>query len=99
MGCLTVTVTPVPLHNLQVSADNGNDIHVTIGCRNTAVTVQKEARNVRPEVDVTNRNAKLMITAALICVTSAGDMYEYFYVTEGPLIVEDGYFKVRRFEV
>lgn len=37
----------------------------------------------------------LTIEVALVCTASYVDLYEYFYVQEGPLKVKEGYFLVR----
>lgn len=94
MGCLKIEVRLVPGTPTRVTADCRNHIDVAVACQN-GMDVTARCKNGMV-VDVQNRNTRISITAALVCMVSALDVYEYFYVTEGPLEVEEGYFKVKR---
>lgn len=94
MGCLTINVRKVPATTARVTADCRNHMDVAVACQN-GMDVTARCKNSMV-VDVQNRNTRISITAALVCMVSALDVYEYFYVTEGPLEVEEGYFKVKR---
>lgn len=108
IGCLTLRTAPISVPNyckasaekvdnpVTVQADSANTpVYIHIGNENGRVTCWTVSQNVLPKVEKRNQNIKVNITAALVCQVSLG-VYEYFYVTEGPLIVEEGFFKVRR---
>ena len=108
IGCLTVRVNPISVPDccsvsaestgepISLSADSANTtVYIHVGNKNEEVTCAVISQNTPPRLEGKGQNIKIKITAALICQVSLG-VYEYFYVVEGPLVVEEGYFKVRR---
>ena len=59
------------------------------------ITLTAQNRN-ELYVDAECKNTGLKITAALVCHVGAAGLYQRFYVTEGPFVVENGYFMVRK---
>lgn len=106
MGCLTVNIESIhsPLNStavgknreMSVSTANMNGIEADSDNRNVCLLVDTDNDNTLLILGNNPKNKKVSITAALVCQVSLGGKYEYFYVTEGPLIVEEGYFRVRR---
>ena len=108
MGCLTVNVSSISTPDYcKASASDAGDhlnlhaassnvpVHVSTSNRNTGLTISRSPRNTTLRLSRTPKNVKVNITIALVCQVSLG-VYEYFYVTEGPLVVEEGFFKVKR---
>lgn len=106
MGCLTVNIESIqsPLSStaegkneeLSVSTTSMNGIEVDSNNKNVCLLMDADNDNALLILGNNPKNKKVSITAALVCQVSLSGKYEYFYVTEGPLIVEEGYFKVRR---
>lgn len=106
MGCLTVNIESLqsPLSStavgknkeLSVLTTNMNGIEVDSDNRNVCLLIDADNDNALLILGNNPKNKKVSITAALVCQVSLSGKYEYFYVTEGPLIVEEGYFKVKR---
>ena len=94
MGCLTIRATMVPC-DVHISAENKNWIDISAQKVGDGLTLTAECKNVKPIISATNKNTRLKLTAGLVCGIDL-DIYEFLYVNEGPLIVEDGYLKVRR---
>ena len=108
MGCLTVTVNSISTpdyckasaskvgDSLAISAENLNTIvYINASNRNTGLIISSVPQNTSVGLSKTAKNVSVNITIALVCQVSLG-VYEYFYVTEGPLVVEEGFFKVKR---
>jgi hypothetical protein len=80
-------------------------LHITVVCKNALLKIKAECLNAinvicypknKPVyIDYSNKNVTLQLSVALVCQVSL-DIYEYFYVKEGPLLVEEGYFRVRK---
>lgn len=68
---------------------------LTISAKAVPSDLQIAAENKNTGLTLTakNKNVRLTLTAALVCGIGL-DKYEFLYVDEGPLIVEDGYLKV-----
>lgn len=60
-----------------------------MGC----LTISARAVPCDIHIAAENKNVRLKLTAGLVCGVGL-DKYEFLYVDEGPLIVEDGYLKV-----
>ena len=108
MGCLTVTAISKssPCHCTasvaegvgSIKADSRNQntiIYIKLTSRNESIKVQHQREGDRISVRCGNRNIKVTVTAALACNVGIGE-YEFFLVTQGPLIVQDGYFIVKK---
>lgn len=107
MGCLNVQVTNNTVCDIKVNATQKNTtlnvtatskntpVNVDAECLNTPIHLNTSCKNTPLKVHTENRNKKLTITISLVCQVSL-DKWEYFLVTEGPFIVENGYFKVRK---
>lgn len=95
MGCLEVTIKPVPLHNVAVETENLNELDVVLSNKND-ISVDVANKNTMPTVTAVNKNVDINVVIALVCQVSLSGKYEYFYVTEGPFVVENGYFMVSR---
>ena len=96
MGCLNVTVRLAPKPSVKAEVENRNDLSVDVVNAGNGLDVAVENKNTTPSVSVVNKNVRLNVTVALICRVSITEKYEYFYVTDGPFVVENGYFLVRR---
>lgn len=106
MRCLTVNIESIqsPLSStavgknkeLSVLTTNMNGIEADSDNSNVCLLIDADNDNTLLILGNNPNNKKVSITAALVCQVSLGGKYEYFYVTEGPLIVEEGYFRVRR---
>lgn len=94
MGCLTISATMVPC-DVTITAENKNGLAISAEKVGDGLTLTAETKNVKPTISATNKNTLLKLTAGLVCGIDL-DIYEFLYVNEGPLIVEDGYLKVRR---
>ena len=94
MGCLTISATMVPC-DITIAAENKNGIDISAQKVGDGLTLTAECKNVKPIISATNKNTRLTLTAGLVCGIDL-DIYEFLRVNEGPLIVEDGYLKVRR---
>lgn len=108
MGCLTVNINQICASDAcQVSAEDkgtridcdavpcGPFVNAQVDNRNKELESTARAKVYTFSLGKKGKNIEIGITAALVCRVSLGE-YEYFYVTEGPLIVEEGYFRVRR---
>ncbi len=106
MGCLTVTVqsqqtpcictaeTAEGVGSIEVDTENQNTpLRVRRLCRNKNIRLKYLRAGQRILVEKSNRNINIKVTAALACNIGTGD-YEFFLVTQGPFIVQDGYFLV-----
>ena len=62
-----------------------------MGC----LTISAKAVPCDIHIAAENKNVRLKLTAGLVCGVDL-DTYEFLRVNEGPLIVEDGYLKVKR---
>lgn len=93
MGCLTISATIVP-SDLRIAAESKNTV-VEISARmiGDGLTLTAENKNTGLTLTAENKNVSLKLTAGLVCGVGL-DKYEFLYVDEGPLIVEDGYLKV-----
>lgn len=94
MGCLTISATMVPC-DVTITAENRNGLAISAQKVGDGLTLTAECKNVKPIIVATNKNTELTLTAGLVCGIDL-DIYEFLLVNEGPLIVEDGYLKVRR---
>lgn len=92
MGCLTLSVIPVPTHNVRIIAGSNYSCAINAESRNVAVTLGGDAVNDIPVIHF-QRIGGAGVTAALVCRTSLGDT-EFLYVTDGVLMVTDGYLRV-----
>lgn len=104
IGCLTVVTgcanvgATCNMHGCNISAEAYAD------CKNKAVSVIADGqngldvladnKNTAISIGIDACNVKIEVSAALVCYV--GGDYELFYVTEGPLIVTDGYFMVNK---
>ena len=81
---------------MQVLTDDVNGILVIdiLGISKRMSTAA-ECRNTRVDIGTANRNGSISISAALVCSVGL-NRWEYFYVEEGPVIVEDGYIVVQK---
>lgn len=70
---------------LSVSATSSN------GC----LSVEATCTNMDVRCSTSSLNTKLTLSAYLVCGVSF-NQYEYFNVQEGPFIVQEGYFKVKK---
>lgn len=95
MGCLEFTITPVPLHNVEIETENRNDIALVTKNKND-IHVEVENKNSTPTIEVVKKNVKIDIVVALVCQVSLSGKYQYFYVTDMPFVVENGYFMVSK---
>lgn len=66
-----------------------------VSSRNTPLNCRVECMNVSMGIDTRNKNAKMSVTASLVCDAWESD-YEVFYVQEGAFMVQEGYFMVRK---
>lgn len=68
---------------------------LTISAKAVPSDLQIAAENKNTGVEISARKVGdgLTLTAGLVCGVGL-DKYEFLYVDEGPLIVEDGYLKV-----
>lgn len=108
MGCLTVNISSVSVPNAcRANAAGLNSGVAVMGDAVNWLTPQAIGRNKDVVSDAIPTNTTIIlsnksvgmavaITAALVCEVAPMGDYEYFYVTEGPLIVQDGYFMVKR---
>ena len=106
MGCLKATATLLNTDGIDVSAQNMNtgvmvtsqclnELHVSAECKNTHIVVEAVPLNTPISAQVQVMNTGIRVRAALICSVSLGE-YETVYVDEGPLLVEEGYLRVRK---
>jgi hypothetical protein len=107
MGCLTVNISSVSIPDACKASAAGmnSEVAVTgdalnwlsaIACnRNKDIDSNAVPANTTLITTKISKGMAIAITAALVCEVVSGD-YEYFYVTEGPLVVQDGYFMVKR---
>lgn len=94
MGCLTISARFVPC-DMVITAENRNSLAISAEKVGSGLTLEAEAKNVKPVLTAENKNTQLKLSAGLVCGIDL-DIYEFLYVDEGPLIVEDGYLKVRK---
>ena len=94
MGCLTIRATIVP-SDIHIAAECKNGIDISAQKVGDGIALTAECKNEKPIISATNKNTRLTLTAGLVCGIDL-DIYEFLRVNEGPLIVEDGYLKVRR---
>lgn len=93
MGCLTISAKAVP-SDLQIAAENKNTgVEISARKVGNGLTLTAENKNTGLTLTAKNKNVRLTLTAGLVCGIGL-DKYEFLYVDEGPLIVEDGYLKV-----
>ena len=106
MGCLKATATLLNTDGIAASAQNMNtgitataqclnDLHVSAECKNTHIVVEAVPLNTPIKAKAQVMNTGIHVRAALICSVSMG-IYETVYVEDGPLLVEDGYLRVRK---
>ena len=108
MGCLTVHISqPFIPNTCRVDVEsacntiscNAQNKNCTVGLyksnRNTGVTAEAISKNAPVKFNKANKNVKVNISIALVCQVSLG-VYEYLYVTDGPLLVVNGYLMVRK---
>lgn len=73
--------------------------HKSLSLKAASSTIFKVVARLfnKPSIQLksSNRNIHLSLSVALVCQVSLGK-YEYFYVVDTPLVVKDGYFKVRK---
>lgn len=107
MGCLNVQIENRTLCDVAVNTIEKN-VHpiVFLENKNTALSVETNGlhynmlittENKNKEVSVTTvaKEPTIQITVGLVCQVSL-EVYKTFYVSEGPFIVEEGYFKVAK---
>lgn len=108
MGCLTVHISqPIIPNTCRVEVENGNSavdcitqnkngsLSLYVSSKNADIDADTAIKNVPISFRSDNKNIKINITAALVCQVSIG-VYEYLYVTDGPLLVVNGYLIVKK---
>ena len=106
MGCLVYSVENKTICDLKVNAKpQGSGLDISVGKipsisvyvanKNVPVNIYIINTNTSVDTSTTNKNTGVNIMTGLICRVNL-DRWEAFYVTQGPLIVENGYFKVGR---
>lgn len=95
MGCLTFTATLIPPAEVSITAENENEFQLSAVRIGSEVFITAETKNTIPVITAESENTDVSITAGLVCQVNLG-MYECFYVTDGPLIVENGYLRVKK---
>jgi hypothetical protein len=107
MGCLIFNIENRTIQDVVASAENLNsDLTTLVVCENTVILfnakaknhgIQANAGNKNVEINLgkTNHNVQISINAGLVCGTGL-NMYEILYVSEGPLMVEEGYLRVKK---
>ena len=104
MGCLSISVQNLTIKSLVVDVGTNNQVsanatgyneplYVQIKDNNTPVTITAAIYNSKPRINCAPRNKKLTITAGLVCGVGL-DLWEFFDVTQGHLVVENGHLKV-----
>ena len=83
--------TPVTLDAQPVD----NRFCVKASDMNATITINAQCLTRPMQLCVHNANVTLDISASLICKVGS-DEWEYFLVTQGPFVVEDGYFLVKK---
>ena len=83
-------------NGISVSVEKKNDISVDVDNAGNGLDVEIENKNSTPTVEIEGRNIHIEVVIALVCWVSLKEKYEYFYVSEGPFVVKDGYFMVSR---
>ena len=68
-------------------------LNILIKCVNDFLSVKLKSCNTSPSAVVHDSASHLTINAGLVCSVGL-NMWEVFYVKEGPFIVEEGFFKV-----
>lgn len=107
MGCLELYVKSLTISDIICSTTAYNIalqlttlvvnsvLKTSIQCLNTDVSVQKHNVNSPVTVLQDNKNTEVSVSAGLVCSVGHGD-WEVFYVTQGPFIIEQGVFKVKK---
>lgn len=106
IGCLTVVAGCANVGAACYAQECNTGADLAAGCKNKGVKVVvsndyngldvlAENKNTGVDLDGTKGcNVKIEVSAALVCYV--GSDYELFWVTEGPLIVSNGYFMVHK---
>lgn len=107
MGCLIFNIENRTIQDVVASAENLNsDLTALVVCENTVIFLgntigncklqtETECKNVEINLGKSNHNTQISINAGLICGTGL-NVYEILYVSEGPLMVEEGYLRVKK---
>lgn len=90
MGCLNVSILKRVTGDLKVGISNQNRVEAFItGLRASG------NKNTTPHLRVVTSSASLSLHVALVCTVGL-DGFQYFYVTDEPFVVSNGYFLVQR---
>lgn len=92
MGCMSLSVTAVPTHNVSISKSNKNGCALTASAMN-GIELREKNKNSVTEISVSHQPCDVLISIGLVCQISVG-IHEVLFVNEGPLIVDEGYVKV-----
>lgn len=83
---ITIDISDGTLNTLDVSCINISDF-----------SIDTSNKNHKPDTDVEPKNVSISIEIGLVCQVSLG-VWRVFFVKQGPFIVENGYFIVKRGE-
>jgi len=96
MGCLTMTVSNATINDLSVTAVPQSGLILDVTRVETNVFVSVLPKNITPVINATNMNTGIGITAALVCSVGTPSVMKLFYVSgDRPLLIEEGYFRVK----
>ena len=107
MGCLITQIENKTIYDVRADTIKKNvNPKLSIASRNSFVSVNakdsyhtviinSKSKNRAASIETEGRNLKVSVRVGLVCRISLGE-YRLFYVQEGPFIVEEGYFKVKK---